>query len=259
HVTGVQTCALPISAICSAKASPLATASASGSYSRPAALARSQPCTTMSTRNRWATAVIGMPIAGLVPSHASGRDHAASVRSARSGKSPAYGPCKAGASWRASDSNIAATYSRWLTSPLTSNFSHGVGSPSRSSGTARTKAAVRSVARLISGIMSSMEAIVPGPDGEGLVETRLRGWVDPASALAAFRFARHAPSAELAPYLDHHWVVTYADLAEPYEQRIVSHPTVNITITDDFRRVAGVIKGGFSYTMRGSGRVLGTR
>ncbi|HLU72590.1 MAG TPA: helix-turn-helix domain-containing protein [Nonomuraea sp.] len=104
-----------------------------------------------------------------------------------------------------------------------------------------------------------MEAIVPGPDGEGLVETRLRGWVDPASALAAFRFARHAPSAELAPYLDHHWVVTYADLAEPYEQRIVSHPTVNITITDDFRRVAGVIKGGFSYTMRGSGRVLGTR
>lgn len=60
-------------------------------------------------------------------------------------------------------------------------------------------------------------------------------------------------------YVEHFWVVTWTDLAEPYEQRIVSHPTVNMTITQDFHRIAGVIKGGFSYTMRGSGRVLGTR
>lgn len=59
--------------------------------------------------------------------------------------------------------------------------------------------------------------------------------------------------------MDYFWVVTWTDLAEPYEQRIVSHPTVNMTITADFQRIAGVIKGGFSYTMRGSGRVLGTR
>lgn len=59
--------------------------------------------------------------------------------------------------------------------------------------------------------------------------------------------------------MEHFWVVTWRDLAEPYEQRIVSHPTVNMTIAHDFHRVAGVVKGGFSYTMRGSGRVLGTR
>lgn len=59
--------------------------------------------------------------------------------------------------------------------------------------------------------------------------------------------------------MEHFWVVTWTDLAEPYEQRIVSHPTVNMTITQDFHRIAGVIRGGFSYTMRGSGRVLGTR
>jgi AraC-like DNA-binding protein len=59
--------------------------------------------------------------------------------------------------------------------------------------------------------------------------------------------------------VEHFWVVTWTDLAEPYEQRIVSHPTVNMTIAQDFHRIAGVIKGGFSYTMRGSGRVLGTR
>lgn len=104
-----------------------------------------------------------------------------------------------------------------------------------------------------------MAAMMPDRPAAGLVKTRLRGWVDPYAGLAAFDFARHAPSPALAPYVDHFWVVTWTDLAEPYEQRIVSHPTVNMTITRDFHRIAGVIRGGFSYTMRGSGRVLGIR
>jgi AraC-like DNA-binding protein len=104
-----------------------------------------------------------------------------------------------------------------------------------------------------------MAAIVPGRAEERLVETRLRGWVDPYAGLHAFNFARQMPSPEISPYVAHFWVVTWTDLDEPYEQRIVSHPTVNMTITQDFHRIAGVIKGGFSYTMRGSGRVIGTR
>ncbi|MGI5273486.1 AraC family transcriptional regulator [Nonomuraea sp. CA-218870] len=103
-----------------------------------------------------------------------------------------------------------------------------------------------------------MAAMMPEPAHGRLGETRLRGWVDPYAGLAAFDFARHPPSTALAPYLDHFWVVTW-DLAEPYEQRIVSHPTVNMTITHDFHRIAGVIDGGFSYTMRGGGRALGAR
>ncbi|MFC4592139.1 DUF6597 domain-containing transcriptional factor [Sphaerisporangium corydalis] len=101
--------------------------------------------------------------------------------------------------------------------------------------------------------------MVPRPPGARLVETRQRGWVDPYAGLDAFDFARQAPSPEISAYVEHFWVVTWTGLAEPYEQRIVSHPTVNMTITQDFHRVAGVIKGGFAYTMRGSGRVLGTR
>ncbi len=96
------------------------------------------------------------------------------------------------------------------------------------------------------------------PEGR-LVETRQRGWVNPYAGLNAFNFVRQAPAPEIAAYVEHFWVVTWTDLAEPYEQRIVSHPTVNMTITQNFRRIAGVIKGGFSYTMRGNGRVLGTR
>ncbi|MFC7716616.1 helix-turn-helix domain-containing protein [Nonomuraea recticatena] len=104
-----------------------------------------------------------------------------------------------------------------------------------------------------------MAAMVPRPSRRRLVETRQRGWVDPHAGLDAFDFARHAPSPEISAYVDHFWVVTWADLAEPYVQRIVSHPTVNMIFAQDFHRIAGVIKGGFSHTMRDSGRVLGTR
>lgn len=107
--------------------------------------------------------------------------------------------------------------------------------------------------------MSSMAAIVPRSSGTRLVETRQRGWVDPYAGLDAFTFTRYAPPPGLAAHVDHFWVVTWTGLAEPYEQRIVSHPTVNMVITGDFHRVVGVIRGGFSYTMRDSGRVLGTR
>ncbi|MCG5218340.1 DUF6597 domain-containing transcriptional factor [Streptosporangium soli] len=104
-----------------------------------------------------------------------------------------------------------------------------------------------------------MAAIVPRPPETRLVKTRQRGWVDPYAGLNAFDYTRQTPSSEISAYVEHFWVVTWTDLAEPYEQRIVSHPSVNMTITQDFHQIAGVIKGGFSYTMRGSGRVLGTR
>ncbi|GII04694.1 AraC family transcriptional regulator [Planobispora takensis] len=92
-----------------------------------------------------------------------------------------------------------------------------------------------------------------------LVETRQRGWIDPYAGLDAFDYLRWEPSPALSAYVDHFWAVTWTGLAEPYEQRIVSHPTVNMAIARDFHRIAGVIRGGFSYTMRGEGRVLGTR
>ncbi|MGP3912579.1 AraC family transcriptional regulator [Nonomuraea sp. 10N515B] len=104
-----------------------------------------------------------------------------------------------------------------------------------------------------------MAAIVSRQPSGRLVKTRQRGWVNPYAGLRAFDYVRQAPSPEISAYVEHFWVVTWTDLAEPYEQRIVSHPTVNLTITEDFHQVAGVIKGGFSYTMRGSGRALGTR
>lgn len=104
-----------------------------------------------------------------------------------------------------------------------------------------------------------MAASVPHRPETRLVETRQRGWVDPYAGLSAFDYARQAPAPALSVYVQHFWVVTWTDLGEPYEQRIVSHPTVNMTIACDFHRIAGVVRGGFSYTMHGSGRAIGTR
>lgn len=89
-----------------------------------------------------------------------------------------------------------------------------------------------------------------------LVETRRRGWVDPGAT--RFDFQAFAPSPALAPFADHFWISTW-DLAEPFEQRIVSHPTVNLTITEEFSRIAGVIRGSFGCRLEGAGRVVALR
>ncbi|MEV7805479.1 hypothetical protein AB0O28_21275 [Microbispora sp. NPDC088329] len=59
-----------------------------------------------------------------------------------------------------------------------------------------------------------MSAILPRPSESRLVETRQRGWINPYAGA----------------YVEHFWIVTWTDLAEPYEQRIISHLTVNMTI-----------------------------
>jgi AraC-like DNA-binding protein len=89
-----------------------------------------------------------------------------------------------------------------------------------------------------------------------LVETRQRGWIDPAHA--GFDYRCHACADDLSPFAEHFWISTW-DLAEPYTQRLISHPTVNLTVTEAFARVAGVISGDFSCTLEGRGRVVGLR
>ncbi|MGP4096912.1 AraC family transcriptional regulator [Nonomuraea sp. KM90] len=89
-----------------------------------------------------------------------------------------------------------------------------------------------------------------------LVETRQRGWIDPARA--GFGHSRHSCAEGLSPYAEHFWISTW-DLAEPYTQRLISHPTVNLTVTEGYARVAGVIRGEFSCTLEGRGRVVGLR
>jgi hypothetical protein len=60
---------------------------------------------------------------------------------------------------------------------------------------------------------------------------------------------------------DYLWVLTW-DLRgrEPHTQRVLSHPSVNLTFTTGGRaRVVGVVRGVFSETIEGRGRVVGVR
>jgi AraC-like DNA-binding protein len=79
-----------------------------------------------------------------------------------------------------------------------------------------------------------------------------------------FRYAEAGPSAELAPFVEHYWIVQW-DLAgrSPYRQWVLPYPSVNVTFTGaaeaDRGRVAGVPKGRFSELLSGAGRVVGVR
>ncbi|HEX2315061.1 MAG TPA: helix-turn-helix domain-containing protein [Thermomonospora sp.] len=88
-----------------------------------------------------------------------------------------------------------------------------------------------------------------------------RGILRAASGLRRFRVRRVAPSPRLAPYAEHHWILTW-DLRgrEPHRQRVLTHPAVNMSFTTGGRaRVVGVVRDVFTETVSGAGRVVGVR
>ena len=82
----------------------------------------------------------------------------------------------------------------------------------------------------------------------------------PGEARERFRLARYLPSEELAPVVEHYWVVGW-DLRsqKPYVQEVLPHPCVHLTVEGDGSKVYGVMTGKFSYRLTGEGRVLGIR
>ncbi|GAA4233442.1 AraC-like DNA-binding protein [Streptosporangium album] len=75
---------------------------------------------------------------------------------------------------------------------------------------------------------------------------------------ARFRYDRHACHPSLSPFVEHHWIIRW-DLEEPYEQRVVSHPSVNLVFQERGSQVAGVITGDYLETLTGAGVVVATR
>lgn len=76
-----------------------------------------------------------------------------------------------------------------------------------------------------------------------------------------FRYAGAPPSPDLAPFVEHFWIVHW-DLTgrDAYRQWVLPYPSVNVTFTSTGRcRVAGVPRGRFAETLSGTGRVAGVR
>ena len=80
------------------------------------------------------------------------------------------------------------------------------------------------------------------------------------AAKGSFQLTRHAPSADLAPWVERHWIVRW-DLEgrEPYPQETLPHPCVNLVIDAGRTGVFGVGTRKFEVLLEGRGQVVGAK
>src|SRR5579863_5225180 len=92
------------------------------------------------------------------------------------------------------------------------------------------------------------------------VAAAAKGVVAPAVAEQKFRLARYLPSEDLAPFVEHYWIVAW-DLSgqAPYVQRTLPYPCVNLVFDAGRTAIFGVVRGAFDYRLENRGRVLGVR
>ncbi|MDG4778580.1 AraC family transcriptional regulator [Micromonospora sp. WMMD961] len=90
-----------------------------------------------------------------------------------------------------------------------------------------------------------------------------RGILDPGRMLREVRFRRHLPAEPLRQWVEHYWLIDWT-LRDPFEQRVVPHPSVNVVFQRDgdgpeSGEVAGVGLDLFRITLSGTGRVSGVQ
>jgi AraC-like DNA-binding protein len=92
------------------------------------------------------------------------------------------------------------------------------------------------------------------------VTDRARGVVAPALAGKMFRLARYLPPPDLAPFLDHYWIVEW-DLQgrPPFTQRTLPYPCVHVVFDRARTGIWGLTTGSFDYELKGAGKVCGLR
>jgi AraC-like DNA-binding protein len=93
------------------------------------------------------------------------------------------------------------------------------------------------------------------------VQDRPKGVVAPSQARKMFRMERYLPAPELAPFLDHFWIVEW-DLTgqPPFVQRTLPYPCVHLVFdSTGASGIWGVPTGAFDYELKGAGKVCGLR
>jgi AraC-like DNA-binding protein len=86
---------------------------------------------------------------------------------------------------------------------------------------------------------------------------------DPVGMRRRVDFRRRSPDPSLQPYVEHYWLIDWA-VEEPFAQRVLPHPAVNIVFrADDDRPETGEIAGPahrlFVTRLAGTGRVCGVQ
>ncbi|WP_444961673.1 DUF6597 domain-containing transcriptional factor [Nocardiopsis sp. M1B1] len=90
------------------------------------------------------------------------------------------------------------------------------------------------------------------------VEGDARGILDPAAGLTRFRLDRHAPSERVARFVDRYWLASWNLTGrEPYTQRVLAHPVVNLVFTGGTATVHGPTTEVTERRLEGEGWALG--
>ncbi|CAH0193245.1 Transcriptional activator FeaR [Massilia sp. Bi118] len=98
-------------------------------------------------------------------------------------------------------------------------------------------------------------------NAQATVQDRPKGVVAPSQARKMFRMERYLPAPELAPFIDHFWIVEW-DLGgqPPYVQRTLPYPCVHLVFdSTGASGIWGVPTGAFDYELKGAGKVCGLR
>jgi len=89
---------------------------------------------------------------------------------------------------------------------------------------------------------------------------RARGVLVQLPASGRFKHARRAPSPDLAPWIDHYWIVSW-DLPALTSHLVetLPHPNVHLVIEESGSYISGVHTSKFSRVLEGSSRVFGIK
>jgi AraC-like DNA-binding protein len=87
-----------------------------------------------------------------------------------------------------------------------------------------------------------------------------RGVLHPAPREGRSTHARYAPPEDLAPFVEHFWIVRWDFRGrQPFFQETLPHPSVHVVLEKGHSRVVGVVRGRFSRLLQGEGQVLGIK
>ncbi|WP_406284198.1 DUF6597 domain-containing transcriptional factor [Embleya sp. NBC_00896] len=89
---------------------------------------------------------------------------------------------------------------------------------------------------------------------------RPRGVLRAGVAPGKWDVSLYEPAPDLAPYVEHHWIVRWDLRGHPsYRQRVLSHPNVHLVFEEPYAAVYGVVRDVFERELIGSGHVFGIK
>jgi AraC-like DNA-binding protein len=92
------------------------------------------------------------------------------------------------------------------------------------------------------------------------VTDRAKGVVAPGLAGKMFRLGRYLPPPDLAPFLDHYWIVEWDLRGRPaHTQRTLPYPCVHVVFDRARTGIWGLTTGSFDYELKDAGKVCGLR